>query len=104
MTYDEAVQEWVARRLRERGHVYGREDVRNVRFGLGEGWGGSDVTPPEGDFCAFVCELRVRGRDGWASHQENIEHVRPAELIAECLAIYGADPASLPSPMGRRVI
>jgi hypothetical protein len=104
MTYEDAICEWVARRLRGRGHRYARTDVRNVEFAIGEGWHGTDVTPGDPDHVALRCEIRKHGRDGWKQHEEELVSVTPAVLIAECLAIYGADSKLEPHFWGRRVV
>ena len=85
--YEEAIREWVARRLRGRGHTeFTRDRIRNVRFGIAEGWPGTDVTPGDEDYAALTCEI-LDGKK-WKEHQENIEYVSPVEVVQQCLAIY----------------
>lgn len=91
--YEAAVREWVARKLRERGHDYTRDDVRNVYFGLEEGWPGTEVTPPEEDYAAIRYELLVRGQglrpsSRWAPQAEGIEGIPAVQLVQECFAIW----------------
>jgi hypothetical protein len=92
--YEVAVREWVARQLRGRGHTqYTRDEVRNVRLGIDEGFHGSDVTPADEPEAAIACELRVSDRkvghwtdaEGWQEHHEHVSSV--AELVRECAAI-----------------
>lgn len=95
--YAEAVREWIARQLRRRGHKeYTRDKIRNVRFGIAEGWPGTEVTPGDEDYTAIHCELKQYDRkvgdwsdeQGWVQHDETIEFITPVEFVQQCLAIY----------------
>lgn len=88
MTADEAVREWVSRRIRSRGHAHTRDDVRNIRFGIESGWV-SDVTPAEADVPSIACEVRSPGSTYWHEHHEDLDNLSPVLLIEQCLAIQG---------------
>lgn len=85
--YDQAVREWVARQLRTCGHMYTRDDIRNVRFGIEEGWPGTDVTAGDADYASIRCQIQ-HPNGKWVDHDQEIEHIRTATLVQECVAIY----------------
>lgn len=89
MTHEEAIREYIARRLSggELG-VITRDSIRSVRFGVGDGWGGSDVTPGEPDWAAV--EFKVLRRGDWVT--DRLPVTSPADLVRDCLAVYEEDP------------
>jgi hypothetical protein len=76
--YAEAVKEWVCRRdsaAKDRG------EITDIQFGVGEGWGGTDVTAGDPDYAAITYKLRG------AEVVMAIDHVLPVQIVQECLAI-----------------
>lgn len=81
--YDMAVREYVGRRLGGQGTA---DRVRNVRFGLGDAWPGTEETPGDDEYAAIRFEWKNPGTGKWEERDISVPE-RPAALVQECLRI-----------------
>lgn len=91
MTHEEAIREWIARKIRARGHKeVTRAHISNVRYAVEYDYS-SDVTPGDDPAAALVCDLKMP-RSVEHEHAETLEHIKPADLVAELMEIYNESP------------
>lgn len=117
-TPEEAISEWIVRQLHRRGETAShsqrewgkvtRDDIRDVRFAVEDGWPGTDATPGDPDYPVVRFELHWEKswrsqKDGWI--EDTVGTPDPVTLIRECLALFeeGDDMAPAIDPIIRRL-
>jgi hypothetical protein len=72
--YEIAIREWIAHQIRGRGHHNTtRDDIRNIRHGVDQGWPGTEETAGDAPEASILYELR--GGNGWYKQSEPIDDI-----------------------------